>query len=101
MKSIAIFARNNLKICNLYYSFCKTVGVVVVVVMETAGQRLKVLRQKRGLFLEDIAKILNCSPSTVSRIENDKNKSLISIDHLDRLADFYNVDISYIVKGYH
>lgn len=96
---LAIFVRNTLKFCNLYYSYCKTVGVVALV-METAGQRLRVLRQKRGLNLEDIGKILNCSAATVSRIENDKNKTMISIDYLNKLADFYNVDVSYIIKGY-
>ncbi|MDF2535153.1 MAG: Helix-turn-helix domain [Bacillales bacterium] len=68
--------------------------------MEKAGQRLRVLRQKRGLSLEDIGKVLNCSVATVSRIETDKNKTLISVDYLNKLADFYNVDVSYIIEGY-
>ena len=69
-------------------------------VMDTAGQRLRVLRQKRGLNLEDIANFLNCSASTVSRIETDKNKTLSSIDYINKLADFYNVDVAYILEGY-
>ncbi|MCM1053434.1 MAG: helix-turn-helix domain-containing protein [Ruminococcus sp.] len=58
------------------------------------GNKLRVLRERKGLSLVDISKILNISDSLYSRYE--KEIQLIPIKHINTLCNFYNVSLDYI-----
>ncbi|MFV0193475.1 helix-turn-helix domain-containing protein [Empedobacter falsenii] len=56
------------------------------------GEKLKKIREEKGFLQKDVAKLLNIDITLISKIENcDK---LISRNHLNKLANFYNVEIS-------
>lgn len=57
--------------------------------------RLKELREDKDLKQEDIARILNVTQVAYSYYESEKR--LISIYDLEKLADFYNTSIDYIL----
>ena len=57
--------------------------------------RLKELREDKDLKQEDIACILNVTQVAYSYYESEKR--LISIYDLEKLADFYNTSIDYIL----
>ncbi len=57
--------------------------------------RLKELREDKDLKQEDIAHILNVTQVAYSYYESEKR--LISIYDLEKLADFYNTSIDYIL----
>ncbi|MDR3343666.1 MAG: helix-turn-helix domain-containing protein [Treponema sp.] len=50
-------------------------------------------RLARGLGLEDVAKAINISPSYLFKIENERPN--VSLDILQRLADFYGENLLY------
>lgn len=57
--------------------------------------RLKELREDKGLFQKDIAKYLNMSQTGYSQYETETND--IPTEILRNLADFYNTSIDYIL----
>lgn len=57
--------------------------------------RLKELRQQKKLYQKDIAKYLNIAISTYSYWENGTYD--IDLLNLQKLADYYNVSIDYIL----
>lgn len=57
--------------------------------------RLKDLREDHDLFQKDIAKILSTTQQVYS--EYEIGIRLMPIDKLDKLANFYNTSIDYIV----
>lgn len=57
--------------------------------------RIKKMREDKGLLQKDIAKILNISQQQYSRYENGENQ--LSYDGLMKLADFYGTSIDYIL----
>lgn len=59
------------------------------------SERLKELRTKRGYSQADLAKALHVSKSTVSMIEAGARKP--SVEVLEMIADFFNVDIDYLL----
>lgn len=58
-------------------------------------KKLKDLREDRDLFQEDIAKILMITRQQYGLYETGKRT--IPIDLLDKLADFYNTSVDYII----
>lgn len=58
-------------------------------------KRLKDLRTDKDLYQKQIANILNTTQQVYS--EYELGIRLIPIDKLDKLADFYNTSIDYIV----
>ena len=58
-------------------------------------QRLKDLREDKGLLQKDIAKILKTSERQYSRWETGYTQ--IPAHHLITLADFYNISADYIL----
>lgn len=60
------------------------------------AERLKELRIQRGYSQSALAKALHVSKSTISMIEVGSRKP--SIEVLEMIADFFNVDIDYL-KG--
>lgn len=57
--------------------------------------RLKLLREERGLFQSDIAKVLNVSIAAVGFYENEKRD--MSPDTILKLADYFNVSTDYLL----
>ena len=60
------------------------------------GTKLKELRERVGLSLIEISKILDISDSLYSRYE--KEKQTIPIKHLNALCNYYDVSIDYIFQ---
>lgn len=59
------------------------------------SERLKELRTKRGCSQSELAKALHVSKSTISMIEAGARKP--SIEVLEMIADYFNVDIDYLL----
>jgi transcriptional regulator with XRE-family HTH domain len=60
------------------------------------GKRLQELRKRKGLTQLDVAHELDVEKSSVSRWESGE---VFPRDHLQRLADLYECEASYIVFG--
>lgn len=58
------------------------------------GERLKILREKRGLSQAELSKRINKSKSVISGYEN--NIKIPPLDVLTSLATLYNVSLDYI-----
>jgi len=57
------------------------------------GKRIRELRKKRGYTLRELGEKLNFDFTYLSRVEN--GRKIPSIELLQQMADFFNVDISY------
>lgn len=60
------------------------------------GQRIKELREQRGINQEKLAEILNINKATLSRIERGETKTVGS-DILMALAERFNVSVDFLV----
>ena len=58
--------------------------------------RVKEVRLKHNLSQQDVANILDINQSTYSKFE--LNKAVISIDLLNKLANYYHVSLDYLLK---
>lgn len=71
--------------------------------MALRSEKWKKCRLERGFVLEDVARAVKISPSYLHKIENEQTN--VSIDILQRLADFYGENLLYYVadskKGRH
>ena len=63
--------------------------------METFGERLKSLREEKGLSLRKLAEITGLSRSSLSRWECSQSDILAS--QLSVLADFFGVTVGYLL----
>lgn len=61
----------------------------------TLGNKLRQLRQERGLTTREVSKLFNVGKSTISNYETDYRKP--DADMLKRLADFYEVTVDYLL----
>ena len=61
------------------------------------GQRIKYLRRKKNLTLEQLSFALNIGIDYLSRIELGKRG--VSIDLLFDMADLLNVSVDFLVRG--
>jgi DNA-binding transcriptional MerR regulator/quercetin dioxygenase-like cupin family protein len=59
------------------------------------SEKWKKCRLERGFGLEDVAKAVKISPSYLHKIENDQTN--VSLDILQRLADFYGENLLYYI----
>ncbi|MCM1168092.1 MAG: helix-turn-helix domain-containing protein [Lachnospiraceae bacterium] len=66
-------------------------------VENSLGQRVRILRQKRGLTQVQLAEKLYISESYIALIEADKRNP--SMDIVTKLADYFCVTSDYLVKG--
>lgn len=64
----------------------------------TVGQRMKELRQMKGYTLEEVARAIKKTPTTVSKYESDRVKT-IPQRNLQAIANFLEVKPSYLL-GY-
>jgi DNA-binding transcriptional MerR regulator/quercetin dioxygenase-like cupin family protein len=59
------------------------------------SEKWKQCRLERGFVLEDVARAVQISPSYLHKIENKQTN--VSLDILQRLADFYGEDLLYYI----
>ena len=59
-------------------------------------KRLKEIRERKGLFKKDIAKLLNTTQQVYS--EYELGVRLIPLDKIDKLASFYDVSVDYLIN---
>ncbi len=62
------------------------------------GEKLREVREKKGLTLKTVAKKINVSESLISQIE--RNKVSPSIDTLFAIADALSIDLDYLFSDY-
>ena len=58
--------------------------------------RLKQLRNERGISQRQLAEFLKVAPSTISMYENGQREPNFEV--LESLADFFNVDLNYLLS---
>lgn len=63
--------------------------------MATFNQRMKELRAEKNITLEELAKVLNTTKSTLSRYEN--NLRTPNADFINQLAKYFNVSTDYLL----
>ena len=63
---------------------------------ETIGKNLAILREKRGLTQDDVAKYLGVSRPMVSYYETAERE--IPLLHLENLADLYSVEVADLME---
>lgn len=61
------------------------------------GNRVRLLRERRGLTLEKLAEKLHCSYSHISQAERGARS--YSIDLLIDMAEFFDVSLDYLILG--
>ena len=59
------------------------------------GERLKELREEKGMTQQDLAVFLNVSRPSISGYENDSNDP--SLDVLKKISDLFNVSADYLL----
>lgn len=59
---------------------------------EAIGQELKIIRIRKNLSLEEVAKSLNLNAETIRRYEN--NSAGLSVERLESILNLYNVNMS-------
>lgn len=60
-----------------------------------SGQKIRLLRIRKGLTQKELAKELNLSDSTISYYE--KEERVPNIDVLIQIADYFEVDVKYLL----
>lgn len=63
--------------------------------METFGQRLKSLRNDRGISQNELSKYIGVSKSSVNMYERDEREP--GFETLEAIADFFNVNMDYLL----
>lgn len=63
--------------------------------MENFGLRLKKLREKRGITLEELGNYMEIDVFALTMWE--KNKKVLTLGRLIKLAKYFNVSIDYLV----
>lgn len=61
------------------------------------AKKIRKLRLKNGLKQDDLAELLNISRAQVCNIE--KGRSNLSINHLEKLSKYFNVNITYFLNS--
>lgn len=60
-----------------------------------SGNRLKSLRETKGISQKELAESLNVSDVMVSMYEQDKKKP--SLDTIAKMSDYFNVTVDYLL----
>lgn len=60
------------------------------------GVKVKELRMRKGLSLQQVADGVGSSKAHIWEVETGKNKNP-SIDSLNKLADFFDVSVTYLI----
>ncbi|MDX8344502.1 helix-turn-helix transcriptional regulator [Rossellomorea sp. YZS02] len=65
--------------------------------METIGARLKEIREKSDLTLDEFANKINLTKGIIWSYELGKKEP--SINHLKRIAEFFNISLEFLIYG--
>lgn len=65
--------------------------------MATFGERLKILREQKGLTQEKLAEAVGVSRSTIGGYEAPSKEREPDFEIVRRLADFFGVTVDYLV----
>ncbi|PFA62913.1 hypothetical protein CN378_17895 [Bacillus sp. AFS015802] len=65
--------------------------------METIGARLKEIREKSDLTLDEFANKINLTKGIIWSYEFGKKEP--SINHLKRIAEFFNISLEFLIYG--
>ena len=67
--------------------------------MATFGERLKFLRDQKGVTQEDLAELLGVNKQTISGYERGVRRPAgeTSLEVYEKLADYFNVDMMYLL----
>lgn len=63
--------------------------------MNTIGERIKELRESKGLNSKELANALDINTSTYSKLEN--NKKSIGVEELKKITEYFSVSADYIL----
>ncbi|MGN1379052.1 MAG: helix-turn-helix domain-containing protein [Bacilli bacterium] len=61
------------------------------------GEKVKLLRNRRGLKQDDLARVLKLSRGQISNLESGKRN--ISLKQLEKLCEYFKVDMSYFLMS--
>ena len=61
------------------------------------GDKVKLLRNRRGLKQDDLAEALELSRSQISNLESGRRN--LSLKQLEKLCEYFQVDMSYFVMS--
>jgi transcriptional regulator with XRE-family HTH domain len=61
--------------------------------MTNYGEKIKKLRKEKGLTLKELGEVIDFNYSNLSKIERNERKPTIEL--LEKLAEFFEVEISY------
>jgi len=59
------------------------------------GEKVKLLRNRRGLNQDDLAEVLGLSRSQISNLESGRRN--LSVKQLEKLCEYFKVDMSYFL----
>ena len=62
---------------------------------QTVGERIHIMRRRRGWTSKDLAKAVGTGRTTISRLKNN-SKPQVSFDVLFRIADVLGVSLDYL-----
>jgi len=66
--------------------------------MSVFKERLKELRQEKGITQEELADVLDIDRSQISKYENPKRKKIVpTVDTAEAMAEHFNVSIDYLI----
>ena len=61
------------------------------------GEKVKMLRKRRGLNQDDLATFLNLSRSQISNLESGRRN--LSLRQLEKLCEYFKVDMSFFLMS--
>jgi transcriptional regulator with XRE-family HTH domain len=71
------------------------INIQILVVCKMIGERLKLLREEKGLKQLDIAQMLGVSRTTYTQYETGKSEP--DLTTVAKLADYFNVSLDYLL----
>ena len=60
------------------------------------GEKIKIIRKRRGLKQGDLAKVLNITRSQISNLE--KGRRNLNLKQLNTLCTYFDIDMSYFLE---
>jgi len=67
----------------------------IIIHMSTFAERLRELRQERGLSMKELAEKIQVTDGAICNWENDANEPKLT--HINRLAIFFDVSSDYLI----
>ena len=61
------------------------------------GEKVKLLRNRRGLKQDDLGEVLELSRSQISNLESGRRN--LSLKQLEKLCEYFKVDMSYFLMS--